>query len=215
MKKNRFSINLFLLFVLLFFFFSQTFASLTSGVNVRIIVDEAKIRLEPSTESEVISSAKKEEVLEAEEKFGEWYKVTYTSGESGFTLSGYIHESEIQILEQHPVTQSAPSAYIQPNGGQMAPSYLRQKETGTVICSTLDFKYEHEIIGELVHYQEFGVLTLKDALESAINKGLKKFKEKAVEMGGDAVIGLRFLFANRTQKDEGRVLVYGTVIRFK
>lgn len=215
MKTNQLATKFFFLSFLMLFLFSQTLVASASEVNIRVTVQEAKIRFDASSESDVVSAAKNGEILAAEEKLGEWYKVTYTSKESGFTLTGYVHESEIQILGQDPAVQSAPQADIQPESVMLAPSSFRQNESGSVICSTLDFRYEYEIIGVIFHYQEFGALTLRDPLLSAVNTGLKKFKEKAAKMGGDAVIGLRFLFSNRTQKDEGRVLVYGTVIRFR
>ena len=64
-------------------------------------------------------------------------------------------------------------------------------------------------------YQQFQDFSLKgDPLQNAVVEGLKKMRVVAERHDADAVIGTRIEFANRTSKDEGRVLVYGTLVRF-
>ena len=84
-----------------------------------------------------------------------------------------------------------------------------------IIYTTTDLRCEYEIIGVVTHYQQFGRFGFKDPLEGALKKGMEKFEESVKEAGGDAVVGLRYNFANRTQKDEGRLLIYGTVVKLK
>ncbi|MFX1514250.1 MAG: SH3 domain-containing protein [Promethearchaeota archaeon] len=215
--KNKISLMsyLCLLFILIFFSLSLASTVLSTEMRVKVKVEKAKIRFEPSSESEVLSNVKNGEILEAEEKLGDWYKVTFTLKESGFTLSGYIHESNIEIVGQELKNQSDYKENTSYGIESIAPRSLRYRESGNFICTTNDLRYEYEIIGVLTHYQEFGALSLRDPLVGAIDSGMKKFKEKAIKMGGDAVVGLRYEFENRTQKDEGRLLIYGTVIRFK
>ena len=84
-----------------------------------------------------------------------------------------------------------------------------------IICTTADLNLEYEIIGVITHYQEFAAFGFKDPLVGALNKGMEKFQENVIQAGGDAVVGLRYNFANRTQKDEGRLLIYGTAVKIK
>ena len=44
---------------------------------------------------------------------------------------------------------------------------------------------------------------------------MKEFEEKVIHIGGDAVVGLNYQFVNLREKDEGRLLIYGTVVKFK
>lgn len=192
------------------------FTGINSGSNlkVKVKVDEAKIRFDASLESEVVHTVKIGSILKAEEKVGEWYQVTITPQEYGFAISGYIHESEIEIIKEKIENYTIREANLIV-GGKKAPESYRYSVSGKLIYTTADIDYEYEILGIVTHYQEFGVLTLRDPLEGAIKSGMGQFEKKAIKMGGDAVVGLRYNFANRTQKDEGRLLIYGTVVRFK
>jgi hypothetical protein len=83
------------------------------------------------------------------------------------------------------------------------------------ILTTADLKQDYEVIGVLTHYQELEFGWSGDPLEGAIREGSEKFQEKALEAGATAVIGVRFEFENRNDKDEGRLLIYGTGVRLR
>jgi hypothetical protein len=90
-----------------------------------------------------------------------------------------------------------------------------QESPKKIIYTTTDLKIDYEVVGILSHYQEFASFGLKDPLLGAIKKGTEEFEKKAAEAGADAVVGIRYEFANRTEKDEGRLLIYGTMVKFK
>jgi hypothetical protein len=90
-----------------------------------------------------------------------------------------------------------------------------QESPKKIIYTTADLKIDYEVVGILSHYQEFASFGLKDPLLGAIKKGTEEFEKKSAEAGADAVVGIRYEFANRTEKDEGRLLIYGTVVKFK
>ena len=62
--------------------------------KVRVMVEEAIIRLRPQAESEVIAKVSLGTVFAPERKVGEWYQISFRD-ERGFVLSGYIHESDV------------------------------------------------------------------------------------------------------------------------
>jgi len=89
---------------------------------------------------------------------------------------------------------------------------------GVTIITGEDLGRPYQIIESYpaVIYQQFADFSIKgDPLQNAVVKGLKKLRIVAEQHGADAVIGTRIEFANRTSKDEGRVLLYGTLVKFK
>jgi len=69
-------------------------------IKLRITVEKANIRLKPTTESVVIFQAPLGAILNAEEKIGEWYRVNLPPDERGVVVSGYIHQSIVEVLEE-------------------------------------------------------------------------------------------------------------------
>lgn len=69
-------------------------------LRVRVIVERANIRLRPDIKSPVIAKAPIGTVLESEGKEGRWYKVNLPPDESGFVVSGYIHENIVEVVEE-------------------------------------------------------------------------------------------------------------------
>lgn len=91
-----------------FFFFSLLIISLcfigeigeAAKLKIRVIVQRANIRLKPDISSPVIAKAPIGTALESEGKEGKWFKVNLPPDESGFVVSGYIHESIVEIVEE-------------------------------------------------------------------------------------------------------------------
>lgn len=71
--------------------------------QVRIITQDANVRLKPEADSPVILTMPLGSVLEAEEGTAEWYKVTLPPDENGFVVIGYIQKSDTE-----PVSAEAP-----------------------------------------------------------------------------------------------------------
>jgi hypothetical protein len=70
-------------------------------LKVKVKVEKAQIRLKPSSESTVVEEAPLGAVLETKGKDGEWFIIALPSEELGFIISGYIHESQVEIIEEH------------------------------------------------------------------------------------------------------------------
>ncbi len=69
-------------------------------VKIRVITPDAPLRLEAKVTSPVVSKIPFGSVLTAETKSGEWYRVNLPPDESGYVLSGFIHQGDILVLEE-------------------------------------------------------------------------------------------------------------------
>lgn len=65
---------------------------------VKVIVLSAKIREKPDISSPVIANVVKSTLLASPEKEGRWFKVTLPPDGSGRVLSGFIHETVVEVL---------------------------------------------------------------------------------------------------------------------
>jgi hypothetical protein len=73
---------------------------LAQGTKIKVIVENASIRLKPSLDSEAIEeSVALNTVFTSEKKVGEWYEVKVPSN-VGVLLIGYIHEMYVEVLAE-------------------------------------------------------------------------------------------------------------------
>ncbi|MFQ6083950.1 MAG: outer membrane beta-barrel protein [Candidatus Aminicenantia bacterium] len=98
-----------LLIVSLLFLTGMTQAA---NLKVRVIVDKANVRLKPDITSTPVGKVPVGAVLESEGKIGEWYRVTLPPDEYGITVSGYINESMVEIVEE--IEKEKPPVVTQP-----------------------------------------------------------------------------------------------------
>ena len=64
---------------------------------VKVVVENAGIRLKPDMESEILEFPQIGRVFEFEEKAGGWYKIRFTS-QVGIPITGYIHEMYVEEI---------------------------------------------------------------------------------------------------------------------
>lgn len=95
MKKSAFVLIFCLLLVL---FLSEL--SFAEKVKVRIVDNNANIRLKPDLKSSVISKPPLGVILESDKKVGEWFRVNLPPDENGFIVTGYIHSSIVEIMDE-------------------------------------------------------------------------------------------------------------------
>lgn len=72
-------------------------------IQVRVLVTRANIRLEPNTESSIITSVPRGAVLESDERLENWYRVYLPPNAAGVVVSGYIHINLVEPLVTRPV----------------------------------------------------------------------------------------------------------------
>ena len=65
-------------------------------------------------------------------------------------------------------------------------------------------------------YQEAKGFSFKvDPIDGAIKGAFAQMEARAEEIGADALVSFDIDFANRTQKDEGRVVLCGTLVKYE
>ena len=95
-------------------------------------------------------------------------------------------------------------------------SSLVWAEQKKIIYTTMDLKQDYEILDLVVWLETitsgsgFG-----DAMAGGYNTACKRIEEQAKKLGADAVIGYRVDIQNITRETAGRVLIYGTAVKFK
>lgn len=94
-QKNILHRFIFVIFVLLLTHLSY---SSVQKESVRVIVDNASIRLKPDLQSEIIRTPPLGSVFEVEKKEGDWYEIRFKT-ELGVFLPGFIHEMYIESVD--------------------------------------------------------------------------------------------------------------------
>ncbi len=70
--------------------------------SIRIIVETAKVRLDPDPDSKIITSVPMGAILKVTLKKGEWYLAELPRNEQGITVTGYLHISDVELLSDAP-----------------------------------------------------------------------------------------------------------------
>ncbi|MBN1272970.1 MAG: SH3 domain-containing protein [Candidatus Aminicenantes bacterium] len=94
-----------LIFCLLFGIFVLGLNGAAGSTRIRITVERANIRLNPSLESPVIGTASAGMVFEIQGKIESWYRISLPPDEKGIVISGYIHSSIIEVLPEERKTE--------------------------------------------------------------------------------------------------------------
>ncbi|MFW6161062.1 MAG: SH3 domain-containing protein, partial [Acidobacteriota bacterium] len=87
-----------IVFLLANFLFLTPALTQPSNIQLKVVAEQANIRLKPDITSLIIYQAPLGSYLSLLEKEGEWYKVDFVSDE-GEEGSGYVHESLVIMLE--------------------------------------------------------------------------------------------------------------------
>lgn len=97
-----------------------------------------------------------------------------------------------------------------------ASSGINQQETKKIDYTTLDVKQNYEIIQIIAAAEDIiGSSGLKySAVEKAYNATWDKFMKTAETVGADAVVGVRVEIENMNSQFVGRILIYGTAVKY-
>jgi len=90
--KTIFALILFVLVMATFVFSDDS--------QVRVTASKANIRLRPTTQSTIVSTVPLGAVLEVIKKEGNWYFVKLPPDKKGIVVTGYIHQSLVEIFEE-------------------------------------------------------------------------------------------------------------------
>ena len=98
----------------------------------------------------------------------------------------------------------------------MSVSLLFSQDTKKIIYTTTsDLKTDYEIMTVVTAVQEIKSSFSKDPLEVALGNVWEKFMTQAQNIGADAVIGLRYDVSYMTKDLTGKIILYGTAVKFK
>lgn len=88
-----------ILALVLFVFVTTTFI-FSGDSKVRVVVPQANIRLKPNTQSAILSRIPLGGILDVIKKEGDWYYVKLPPDEKGIVVTGYIHQSIVEVVEE-------------------------------------------------------------------------------------------------------------------
>jgi hypothetical protein len=89
-----------IIFVLIFFILVTTTFIFSDVSKVRVTASKANIRLSPNTQSPIISTVPLGAVLDVIKKEGNWYYIKLSPNEKSFVVTGYIHQSIVEVVEE-------------------------------------------------------------------------------------------------------------------
>jgi opacity protein-like surface antigen len=99
---------------LLVVFLTAPVALFAQQGKVRVIVENASIRAKPDMSGEVIDVAvPMDTILDVQNKVGEWFEIKISS-QMGVSITGYIHEMFVEIIDAEDVSQPAQPVTTQP-----------------------------------------------------------------------------------------------------
>jgi uncharacterized protein YbjQ (UPF0145 family) len=94
------------------------------------------------------------------------------------------------------------------------PSFVSAEEK-KIVWTTVDLKQDYEILDVITSLRTVTPGMFSDPMEGEFNKACKNLEDQAKKLNADAIIGFRVEIQNITKDTAGRVLVYGTAVKFK
>ena len=90
-----------------------------------------------------------------------------------------------------------------------------KQEQKKIIYTTLDVKQDYEIISVIAALQDIGGTVIGDPIAKAYKSAWEKFEATSKMCGADAVVGVRIELQNINSAVVGRLMIYGTAVKFK
>jgi len=88
------------IFALAYFVLAMANFVFSDVLKVRVTASQANIRLKATIQSEILSRIPLGAVLDVIKKEGDWYFVKLPPDEKGIVVTGYIHQSTVEVLEE-------------------------------------------------------------------------------------------------------------------
>ncbi len=89
-------------------FLSLVFSQDNPPFKLRVIVDSATVKVSPEIDGETLARIPLNTVLDAVEKQGEWYKVTFEK--EGLRITGFVHEMLVREMSKDEVAKEEASS---------------------------------------------------------------------------------------------------------
>jgi hypothetical protein len=103
--------------------------------KVKVVMEKASIRLEPSIESEIIASPAVGTIYDVEKKIGEWYEIKFYS-KIGVLITGYIHQMFVKVVSE----EAAPKPKVPQMPGKREPA-AKPKEVFAQLRPAVSLKF--------------------------------------------------------------------------
>jgi DNA-binding beta-propeller fold protein YncE len=97
-----------LFFISFCFCLSFVFSQDSPPVKLRVIVDSATVKVSPEIDGETLARIPLNTILDAVEKQGEWYKVTFEK--EGLQITGFVHEMLVKEMSEEEVAEEEESS---------------------------------------------------------------------------------------------------------
>lgn len=95
----------------------------------------------------------------------------------------------------------------------MSASSLNSEEQKKIIYTTLDVKQNYEVISIIAAPVDISP-SFGDPVAKAYKAAWEQFMKTATSIGADAVVGVRIELQNMNGQIVGRLLIYGTAVKF-
>jgi sugar lactone lactonase YvrE len=104
------------IFLTMYIVFLPAFSQERSPLKVKVIVDSATVKVTPEIDGETLARIPLNTTLEAVEKQGEWYKVSFDK--EGLQITGFIHEMLVREMSEDEVAEEDASSVKEPEESQ-------------------------------------------------------------------------------------------------
>lgn len=88
--------------VITFVLILPTISQAQQKQRIKVIAQNASVRMQPNIDSEVILTPPVGSTFEVEQKIGDWYEIKFSS-EIGVLITGYINSQFVEVIEAEPV----------------------------------------------------------------------------------------------------------------
>lgn len=80
--------------------------------------------------------------------------------------------------------------------------------------TTLDVKQDYEILQVVVGFSQLQTQLAQDPMVAAQGDAWRDIMKQAADLEADAVVGIRMEFENVTRDNVGRLIIYGTAVKY-
>ena len=137
--------------ILICVIFLIAFAQDENPVKVKVIVDSATVKVTPEIDGETLARIPLNTILDALEKQGEWYKVSFDK--EGLQITGFIHEMLVREMSEDELAgegSASPTATVESQAEIILEIEKRLEESRQLIRQDNKFEEAKDILNPLV-----------------------------------------------------------------
>ncbi len=151
--------------VITFVLILPTISQAQQKQRIKVVAQNASVRMQPNIESEVILTPPVGSTFEVEQKIGDWYEIKFSS-EIGVLITGYINSQFVEVIEAEPVPVRKKEPVYKPVSPRAKPKRVKPPSTrqprfniklgGLYSPATVvnDYTYSEPYLGEDLYIYE-------------------------------------------------------------